>query len=99
MQEIKGQPAMWLTVKTLRTSGPWAEEQMQKWNAALRRACARYPSMRVYDWAAQVKDPWFISDGIHFTTPGIPGPGRLTARALASLPGRWQVAGPLPRHP
>jgi hypothetical protein len=84
MQEIKGQPAMWLTVKTLRSSGPWAEVQMQKWNAALMRACGRYPSMRVYDWAAQVKNPWFISDGIHFTTPGYRERARRTAQALAT---------------
>jgi hypothetical protein len=84
MQEIKGQPAMWLTVKTLRSSGPWAEVQMQKWNAALQRACGRYPNMRVYDWAAQVKDPWFISDGIHFTTPGYRERARRTAQALAT---------------
>ena len=84
MQEIKGQPAMWLTVKTLRSSGPWAEAQMQKWNGALQRACGRYPNMRVYDWAAQVKDPWFISDGIHFTTPGYRERARRTAQALAT---------------
>jgi peptidoglycan/LPS O-acetylase OafA/YrhL len=84
MQEIKGQSAMWLTVKTLRTSGPWAESQMQKWNTALMRACGRYPNMRVYDWAAQVKDPWFISDGIHFTTPGYRERARRTALALAT---------------
>ena len=84
MQEIRGQPAMWLTVKTLRPSGPWAEVQMQKWNAALVRACGRYPSMRVYDWAAQVRDPWFIPDGIHFTTPGYRERARRTALALAA---------------
>ncbi len=84
MQEIEGQPVMWLTVRTLRTSGPWAEVQMQKWNAALLRACGRYPTMRVYDWAAQVRDPWFISDGIHFTTPGYRERARRTALALAT---------------
>jgi peptidoglycan/LPS O-acetylase OafA/YrhL len=84
MREIKGQPAMWLTVKTLRTSGPWAENQMQKWNAALQRACGRYPNMRVYDWASQVQDPWFISDGIHFTTPGYRERARRTALALTA---------------
>ena len=84
MREIEGQPAMWLTVRTLRSSGPWAEIQMQKWNAALIRACARYPNMRVYDWAAQVKAPWFISDGIHFTTPGYRERARRTAQALAT---------------
>jgi hypothetical protein len=84
MKEIKGQPAMWLTVKTTRTSGPWADKQMQKWNAALQSACSRYPNMRVYDWASQVKDVWFISDGIHFTTPGYRERAKRTARALAT---------------
>jgi len=84
MREIKGQPAMWLTVKTLRPSGPWSEAQMQKWNAALTRACGRYPNMRVYDWAAQVKNAWFIPDGIHFTTPGYRERARRTALALAA---------------
>jgi peptidoglycan/LPS O-acetylase OafA/YrhL len=84
MREIKGQPAMWLTVRTLRTSGPWAESQMQKWNAALVSACGRYPNMRVYDWASQVRNPWFISDGIHFTTPGYRERAKRTAQALAT---------------
>jgi lysophospholipase L1-like esterase len=84
MREIKGQPTLWLTVKTLRTSGPWAESQMQKWNAALVSACARYPSMRVYDWAAQVRNPWFIPDGIHFTTPGYRERAKRAALALAT---------------
>jgi peptidoglycan/LPS O-acetylase OafA/YrhL len=83
MHEVKGQPVLWLTVRTLRTSGPWAEAQMQKWNAALAAACTRYPNMRVYDWAAQVQDAWFISDGIHFTTPGYRERARRTALALA----------------
>ena len=84
MREIKGQPTLWLTVKTLRTSGPWAESQMQKWDAALVSACARYPNMRVYDWAAQVRNPWFIPDGIHFTTPGYRERAKRTAQALAT---------------
>jgi hypothetical protein len=84
MKEIKGQPVMWLTVKTLRPSGPWAEQQMLKWNAALLSACARYPNMRVYDWASQVTNAWFISDGIHFTTPGYRERAKRTAQALAT---------------
>jgi hypothetical protein len=84
MQEINSQRAMWLTVKTLRPSGPWAEAQMQNWNAALMRACGRYPNMRVYDWAAEVKNAWFLPDGIHFTTPGYRERARRTALALAA---------------
>jgi peptidoglycan/LPS O-acetylase OafA/YrhL len=83
MDAIHGQPAMWLTVKTRLSSGPWDEENMQKWNDALMRACNEYPNMRVYDWASQLRDGWFISDGIHFTTPGYAERGQRTARALA----------------
>jgi hypothetical protein len=83
MTEIRGQPALWLTVKTQRSSGPWSERQMQKWNNALRAACSRYPNLRVYDWAAQVRDSWFVSDGIHFTTRGYRERASRTALALA----------------
>ena len=37
---------------------------MALWNVALYDACERYPNMRVYDWASDVKDDWFI-DGRH----------------------------------
>jgi hypothetical protein len=83
MNEIDGQPALWLTVKTRLSSGPWANEEMAKWNDALRDACERYPNLRVYDWAADVHDAWYIPDGIHFTTPGYVERARRTARALA----------------
>ena len=43
---------------------------MQAWNAAVLQACARYPTMRIYDWASAVRDSWFISDGIHYTSYG-----------------------------
>ena len=39
--------------------------------------------MRVYDWAADVKDAWFIEDGIHFTSPGYAARAELIAHALA----------------
>jgi peptidoglycan/LPS O-acetylase OafA/YrhL len=83
MDEIDGQPAMWLTVKTRLTSGPWANEEMATWNDALLDACERYPNLRVYDWASEVHDGWYIPDGIHFTTPGYVERARRTARALA----------------
>ncbi len=47
---------------------------MEDWDEALLEACDRYPNMRIYDWAAEVKDEWFIDDGIHFTS-------RVTRRA------------------
>ena len=31
--------------------------------------------MRIYDWADDVKNSWFIEDGIHFTSEGyVAGP-------------------------
>ena len=55
---------------------------MKSWDEALLSACDRYPSMRVYNWAADVKDKWYIPDGIHFTSEGYAARGRLIADAL-----------------
>jgi hypothetical protein len=83
MAATAGQPVLWINVRSLLSSGPYSEHDMQLWNQALLRACARYPNMRVYDWAAVVKNSWFISDGIHFTSIGYAHRARLIARALA----------------
>ena len=78
-----GQPVLWVNVKSLVTSGPYAEANMQAWNAALLRACASYPDMRVYDWASAAEPRWFIPDGIHYTSAGYAERARLIASALA----------------
>jgi hypothetical protein len=83
MSVIGNQPVLWINVKSLLSSGPYAETDMKEWDSALLRACARYPSMRVYDWADVVKTKWFISDGIHFTSAGYAARARDIARALA----------------
>ena len=70
MAVTKGMPVMWVNVISLLHSGPYAEANMQKWNTALLKACARYPQMRVFNWAALAKRPWFINDGIHYTSAG-----------------------------
>ena len=46
-------------------------------------ACASYPNMRIYNWATDVKNEWFIEDGIHFTSPGYAARSELIAHALA----------------
>jgi peptidoglycan/LPS O-acetylase OafA/YrhL len=84
MKSIGDHPALWLTVKTQKTRGPYANREMRKWNAALVDGCRRYPHMRVYDWAGEVPDSWFINDGIHFTTRGYAERGKRTAAALAT---------------
>jgi peptidoglycan/LPS O-acetylase OafA/YrhL len=70
MQVTRGEPVMWVNVVSLLSSGPYSEADMQKWNSALLQACARYPNMRVFNWAPIPKRSWFISDGIHYTSAG-----------------------------
>jgi hypothetical protein len=100
MSTIGSQPVLWVNVKSLRTDGPYAESNMLQWNSALLRACERYPNMRVYDWAADVRDPWFIDDGIHFTSPGYAARARLIAAALLrAFPASGAAPGCLVRPP
>jgi lysophospholipase L1-like esterase len=75
---------MWVNLRSLVQSGPYAESNMQLWNAALLRACARYPNLRIFNWASVTRDNWYISDGIHFTSQGYAARSRLIARALAN---------------
>jgi peptidoglycan/LPS O-acetylase OafA/YrhL len=82
MSTIGDARVLWVNVKSLVAGGPYAAENMKLWNAALQRACAKYPQMRVYNWAADAKDAWFIPDGIHFTSKGYAVRGALIARAL-----------------
>lgn len=82
MSVIGTAPVMWVNVRSLRTSGPYAQMNMQRWDDALVGACADYPNMRVYDWASDVRTEWFIPDGIHFTTPGYAARSRYIANAL-----------------
>jgi hypothetical protein len=83
MSVIGDQPVLWVTVKSLLVSGPYSETNMHSWNRTLVDACARYPNIRVFDWAAAANDSWFISDGTHYTSEGYAQRARLTATALA----------------
>ncbi len=83
MSVIGDQPVMWVNVKSLVGSGPYAESNMEEWNTALEDACAKYPNMRIFDWAGAVKDSWYIPDGIHYTSPGYKARAQLIAKALA----------------
>jgi peptidoglycan/LPS O-acetylase OafA/YrhL len=97
MSVIGNQPVMWVNVRSLLTSGPYAESQMQLWNSALLQACARHPDMRVYNWAADAQSSWFIADGIHYTSAGYAARAHLIARALAAaFPARGHRARPRP---
>jgi lysophospholipase L1-like esterase len=71
-----------VNVKSIVANGPYAASNMEDWDEALLDACDRWPDMRIYDWASDVKEPWFIPDGIHFTSEGYAARGRMIADAL-----------------
>lgn len=83
MKQIGDAPVMWLTVKSLNSSGPYADANMASFDSALEDACSRYPNLRLYDWRSEVQDPWFISDGIHFTSAGYQQRAKRIGDALA----------------
>jgi hypothetical protein len=83
MAAAHGEPVLWVNTHTLLTSGPWSESNMQIWNDDLLAACARYPNMRIFNWAAMDQPAWHISDGIHYTSAGYAIRAAAIARALA----------------
>jgi lysophospholipase L1-like esterase len=83
MKAAHGEPVMWVNLRSLLARGPYSEANMVTRDNALVRACARYPNMRVFNWAAFAKTKWYISDGVHFTSAGYAVRGRMIAQALA----------------
>jgi peptidoglycan/LPS O-acetylase OafA/YrhL len=95
MAIIGDEPALWVNVRSLVEAGdPYSKENMEKWDEELVAACGTYSNMRVYDWASDVKDDWFIEDGIHFTSPGYAARAQLIANALAhAFPEKGETEG------
>jgi peptidoglycan/LPS O-acetylase OafA/YrhL len=95
MAIIGDEPVLWVNVRSLVEKGdPYSKENMEKWDEELEGACDSYPNMRVYDWASDVKDDWFIEDGIHFTSPGYAARAQLIANALAhAFPEKGETEG------
>jgi peptidoglycan/LPS O-acetylase OafA/YrhL/lysophospholipase L1-like esterase len=83
MSIAHGEPVMWVNVVSVLHSGPYSEANMQKWNNALMQACARYPNMRVFNWAVMPQPSWFINDGIHYTSAGYAKRAQYIADGLA----------------
>jgi peptidoglycan/LPS O-acetylase OafA/YrhL len=95
MADVGNSPVLWVNVKSLLGSGPYAENNMADWDNALVKACAKYPNMRIFDWASVVDDSWFISDGIHFTSAGYAARAKMIADALAkAFPSSGPAASP-----
>jgi hypothetical protein len=84
MSVIGHDPVLWVNVKTLLSSGPYAEANMQMWDNALLAACPSYPNMRVFDWAHLANPAWFTTDGIHYTSTGSAIRAAAIADALAT---------------
>jgi peptidoglycan/LPS O-acetylase OafA/YrhL len=99
MAIIGDEPVLWVNVRSLVPPGdPYSKGGMVEWDEELERACATYPNMRIYDWASDVKDDWFIEDGIHFTSPGYAARAQLIAQALAhAFPEKGTTEGG-PKH-
>jgi hypothetical protein len=83
MAIVGGSPVLWTTTKTLLAKGPYQNTNMERWNAAIKTACVRYPNMRLYDWASEVKDAWFTKDKIHFNDVGCKERAARIAQAVA----------------
>lgn len=83
MSIIGNQPVMWINAITLPgTPQYYGEAGMRQWDNDLVAACTRYPTMRVFDWAAHAKPSWFIPDHIHYTPQGYIERTRAIAHAL-----------------
>ena len=83
MSIIGHQPVMWINAITLPgTPAFYGEAGMRRWDEDLLAACPKYPTMRVFDWAAHAKPSWFIPDHIHYTSQGYIQRTRAIAHAL-----------------
>jgi peptidoglycan/LPS O-acetylase OafA/YrhL len=89
MKIIGHQRVLWVTAVTVLRSGDsdlarhYSEAGMQAWNRALLKACARYPTMRVFDWGAWARARWFVSDGIHYYSRGYVARAHRISQGLA----------------
>lgn len=94
MQAASGAPVMWVNLRSQLSGGPYAEANMLRWDQTLVKECWKYPNMRVYNWAAEVRTKWYISDGIHFTSLGYKHRAHMIADALArAFPATGQSKG------
>ncbi len=83
MKLAAGSPVLWATGKTLLDKGPYDNGYLSSWNRAITLACERHPNMRIYDWASEVQDDWYLPDKIHPNDLGAKERAARFARALA----------------
>jgi hypothetical protein len=83
MSAAHGEPVMWVNTVTQLDSGPWSDANERLWDHTLIRALARYPNMRIFNWAGLAQPGWFLSDGIHYNQAGCAIRAEAIAHALA----------------
>lgn len=83
MSVAHGEPVLWVNSVTELSGGPWSEANEQLWDAALAGALARYPNMRILNWAAVAQPGWFLPDGIHYNPVGCAARAQAIAQGLA----------------
>ncbi len=83
MSAAHGQPVLWVNTVTELSSGPWSGANEQLWDATLVSALARYPNMRILNWAAVAQPGWFLPDGIHYNPAGCAARAQAIAQGLA----------------
>jgi hypothetical protein len=83
MSVAHGEPVMWVNTVTQLDSGAWSEANEQAWDNNLISALARYPNMRIFNWASVAQPGWFLPDGIHYNPVGCAARAQAIADALA----------------
>jgi hypothetical protein len=84
MSVAHSEPVLWVNTVTELSTGPWSEANEQRWDAALVSALARYPNMRILNWAAVAQPGWFLRDGIHYNHVGCAARAQAIAQGLAN---------------
>ncbi len=84
MNLLKDQNVLWATVRTNTDVGAYANANMERFNRDLRDAQAKYPKLRIYDWAAESRPEWFAAgDFAHYGAVGNAERSKRFAAALA----------------
>lgn len=82
MSVAHGQPVLWVNIWTQNTTGLWSQANMRAWNDALVQATAKYPNLRIFNWASVAQPGWFAPDGIHYSSAGYAARAHAIAGAL-----------------
>jgi hypothetical protein len=81
--EIIGEdPVLWVDVSTDKDGGYYATPNMQSWNEELEDLLIGYPTVVPYRWSADVREGWYVPDGIHYNRAGLTARAQLIPRAL-----------------